>query len=176
MNAPQLLSLVMRADMKSALLNMLVVSFLAAFAPAAFAGANTPKQPEAKQLLGVTVGETKVPHTATSANLRNPFESDPKAVAQGRTLYSAMNCIGCHAPEGGGGMGPPLSDDIWIYGSEPGQVYLSIVQGRPNGMPSFSKALPPEAIWQLVSYVRSLASDSPGQPVKDLPKSKQTDK
>lgn len=155
---------------------MLVAGLITVMASSAFAGGSTPKPPESKQLLGVNVGQTKVPYTAPSANLQNPYEGDPKAVGQGRTLYSAMNCIGCHAPEGGGGMGPPLSDDIWIYGSEPAQVYLSIVQGRPNGMPSFSKALPPEAIWQLVSYVRSLASDNPGQPVKDLPKSKQTDK
>jgi len=148
---------------------------MAVLASPAFA-ADTSKSPDAKQLLGVNVGETKIPPNATAPNLRNPYQGDPKAVAQGQTLYSAMNCIGCHAPEGGGGMGPPLSDDIWIYGSEPAQIYLSIVQGRPNGMPSFSKALPPEAIWQLVSYVRSLASDSPGQPVKDLPKSKQTGK
>ncbi|HYD33907.1 MAG TPA: c-type cytochrome [Methylophilaceae bacterium] len=148
---------------------------LLSYALPALAG-NSTKPPAPKQLLGVEVGQTRVPNTAQPVKLKNPYEGDPKAVAQGQTLYSAMNCIGCHAPEGGGGMGPPLSDDAWIYGSDPGQVYLSIVQGRPNGMPSFSKALPPEAIWQLVSYVRSLASDSPGQPVKDLPKSKQTDK
>ncbi|HZV97857.1 MAG TPA: c-type cytochrome [Methylophilaceae bacterium] len=146
------------------------------FTASAFGGTATPESPDAKQLMEMNVGETRIPRTSTPPNLRNPYQGDPKAVAQGQTLYSAMNCIGCHAPQGGGGMGPPLSDDVWIYGSEPAQVYLSIVQGRPNGMPSFAKALPPEAIWQLVSYVRSLASDSPGQPVKDLPKSKQTDK
>jgi cytochrome c oxidase cbb3-type subunit 3 len=79
-------------------------------------------------------------------------------------LFDAMNCVGCHAAEGGGGMGPPLSDNLWIYGSEPAQIYLTILQGRPNGMPSFAKALPPDAIWQLVSYVRTL-SKSPGSPV-----------
>ena len=73
-------------------------------------------------------------------------------------------------------MGPPLSDNVWIYGSQPGQVYLSIVQGRPNGMPAFSKALPPNAVWQLVSYVRSLSTDSPGEPVDELPKAQQTGK
>lgn len=176
MTARQLLSRVAKTDMQSILPEMLAVCLLVTLASPALAGGNTPKSPGPQQLLGVNVGETKVPHTAAPLDLRNPYEGDAKAVGQGRTLYSAMNCIGCHAPEGGGGMGPPLSDDTWIYGSEPGQVYLSIVQGRPNGMPAFSKALPPEAIWQLVSYVRSLASDTPGQPVKDLPKSKQTDK
>ena len=140
------------------------------------AGPGTVKSPGAKQLMGVHVGETEIPHTAEPEKLQNPYENDSRAVAQGEMLFSAMNCIGCHAPEGGGGMGPPLSDNIWIYGSNPGQVYLSIVQGRPNGMPAFSKALPPDAIWQLVSYVRSLSTDSPGKSPGNLPKARQSGK
>ena len=38
---------------------------------------------------------------------------------------------------GGGGIGPPLMDDRWIYGSAPENIYASIVQGRPNGMPAW---------------------------------------
>ena len=37
---------------------------------------------------------------------------------QGKRLFSWYNCIGCHA-NGGGGIGPPLMDDEWIYGSRP---------------------------------------------------------
>ena len=62
-----------------------------------------------------------------------------------------MNCNGCHAPHGAGGMGPPLSDAEWIYGSEPAQIFLTVVQGRPNGMPSFAQALPEDDIWKLVA-------------------------
>lgn len=123
------------------------------------------KAPGAEQLMGVQVGQTNIPHTAEPAEVRNPYADDSSAIAQGRMLFDAMNCIGCHAPEGGGGMGPPLSDNVWIYGSEPAQIYLTILQGRPNGMPSFAKALPPNAIWQLVSYVETL-SKSTGSPVK----------
>ena len=54
-------------------------------------------------------------------------------------------------------MGPPLSDTDWVYGSEPGDIFLTIKQGRPNGMPSFQN-LPNDVIWQLVAYVRSLSS------------------
>ena len=161
--------------MKPFISKFLMILF-AAGAAIAQAGSSETTSPGAEQLMGVHVGGTEIPHTAEPNNLQNPYKNDSSAVAQGKMLFSAMNCIGCHAPEGGGGMGPPLSDHTWIYGSDPGQVYLSIVQGRPNGMPAFSKALPPNAVWQLVSYVRSLSTDSPGEPVDELPKAQQTGK
>ena len=67
-----------------------------------------------------------------------------------------MNCTGCHA-HGGGAIGPPLMDDSWIYGSHPDQIFATIVEGRPNGMPSFRGKLPDYEIWQLAAYVRSLS-------------------
>jgi cytochrome c oxidase cbb3-type subunit III len=81
-------------------------------------------------------------------------------LTQGQTLYSAFNCVGCHA-HGGGDVGPALMDDKWIYGGEIDQVYLSIAQGRPNGMPAFAGLIPPEQIWQLAGYVRSLSGQGP---------------
>jgi cytochrome c oxidase cbb3-type subunit 3 len=58
-------------------------------------------------------------------------------------------------------MGPALMNDHWIYGSRPEQIYQSIVQGRPNGMPSFRGKIPEYQVWQLVAFVRSLAGMSP---------------
>jgi cytochrome c oxidase cbb3-type subunit 3 len=163
--------------MRTFIPKLLMIQWIVVFALPAMAGdPGTVKSPGPEQLMGVHVGETEIPYTSEPKELQNPYENDSRAVAQGQMLFSAMNCIGCHAPLGGGGMGPPLSDNIWIYGSEPGQVYLSIVQGRPNGMPAFSKALPPNAIWQLVSYVRSLSTDSPGEPVDELPKTQRSGK
>ena len=48
-------------------------------------------------------------------------------------------------------------DDVWIYGSEPDQIYSTIVQGRPNGMPAFGARIPRQQVWQLVAFVRSLS-------------------
>jgi len=69
-----------------------------------------------------------------------------------------MNCVGCHS-HGGGGMGPALMDSKWIYGSKPEQIFATIVEGRPNGMPSFRGKLPDYQVWQLVAYVRSLSGN-----------------
>ena len=67
--------------------------------------------------------------------------SNAYARREGKRLFSWYNCIGCHA-NGGGGMGPPLMDDEWIYGSEPANIFATIVEGRPNGMPSFGGSIP----------------------------------
>jgi cytochrome c oxidase cbb3-type subunit 3 len=71
-----------------------------------------------------------------------------------------MNCSGCHA-NGGGGMGPALMDTEWTYGSQPDQVFASIAEGRPNGMPSWKSRLSDQQIWELVAYVRSLSGLTP---------------
>jgi len=89
-----------------------------------------------------------------------PFESNAAATANGQMLFSQMNCSGCHG-NGGGGMGPALMDDQWIYGSRPDQVFASIVEGRPNGMPSWKNRLTTQQVWQLVAYVRSLSGLTP---------------
>lgn len=89
-----------------------------------------------------------------------PYGANAYAVSQGQMLFTAFNCAGCHA-NGGGGMGPPLMDDEWIYGSGPRNIFETIVQGRPNGMPSFGGRIPDQDIWELVAYVRSLSALTP---------------
>lgn len=89
-----------------------------------------------------------------------PYEESAYAVGEGKRLYSAFNCVGCHN-HGGGGIGPALMDAKWIYGSHPEQIYSTIVQGRPNGMPSFAGKIPDYQVWELVAYVRSLSGQLP---------------
>jgi len=84
------------------------------------------------------------------------YEHNAQALATGKRLFISYNCKGCHA-SGDGGSGPALMDDVWIYGSEPMTVYLTIYGGRPNGMPAFGGRIPENQIWQLIAYVRSLA-------------------
>jgi cytochrome c oxidase cbb3-type subunit 3 len=95
-----------------------------------------------------------------TTHLANPYENNAYAISEGQRLFGWYNCAGCHA-NGGGGMGPPLMDDEWIYGSAPENIYATIVQGRPNGMPSFAGRIPATQIWQLVTYVRTLSALTP---------------
>lgn len=85
----------------------------------------------------------------------NPYEGNAAAIAEGQRLFSWYNCSGCHA-NGGGGMGPPLIKQNWLYGGEPGNIFDTIVKGRPNGMPSWGGKIPEYQIWELVAFVRSL--------------------
>ena len=85
------------------------------------------------------------------------YEGNAVHIANGQRYFMAFNCVGCHA-NGGGGMGPALMDEKWIYGSAPENIFASIVEGRPNGMPSFRGKIPDDKVWQLVAYVRSLSS------------------
>ena len=95
-------------------------------------------------------------NATTDEPVKNEYEENAYALSQGKRLYSQMNCVGCHA-NGGGGMGVPLMDDEWIYGSRPEQIFATIVQGRPNGMPSFRGKIPDYQVWQLAAYVRSMS-------------------
>jgi cytochrome c oxidase cbb3-type subunit III len=92
----------------------------------------------------------------SSASTPPPYDENAYAISQGKRLFTWYNCVGCHA-RGGGGMGPPLMDDKWIYGAEPNNVFRTIVDGRPNGMPSFAGKMPEAHVWQLVAYVRSMS-------------------
>ena len=58
-------------------------------------------------------------------------------------------------------MGPPFIDLDWIYGNAPQNVFASIIEGRPNGMPSFRDRIDPGDVWKLVGYVRTLGSLTP---------------
>ena len=95
------------------------------------------------------------PNTAGAA-IANPYVGDPHAVQQGLQLFIKMNCAGCHGYGGKGGMGPDLTDKYWRYGGVPVAIYKSIYEGRPQGMPAWNPALPPQDIWKLVAYIESL--------------------
>ena len=87
---------------------------------------------------------------------KSAYEGNAYAVSEGKRLFNQFNCVGCHA-HGGGAMGPPLMDAEWIYGSEPENIYATIVEGRPNGMPAFGGKIVTNQVWQLVAYVRSMS-------------------
>lgn len=84
------------------------------------------------------------------------YYDNADAVNTGRILFGQFNCSGCHS-NGGGGMGPSLMDDEWIYGGRLEQIHQTIVEGRPNGMPAWGGKIPDQQIWQIAAYVRSMS-------------------
>jgi cytochrome c oxidase cbb3-type subunit 3 len=94
----------------------------------------------------------------------NPYASDVAAMAEGRTLFVRMNCSGCHGGRAGGGMGPSLRDEDWIYGNADAQIFSTIALGRANGMPSWGAMLNDDQIWKLVAYVKSMRTPQEPDP------------
>ena len=104
----------------------------------------------------VRVGDLRAGDTLPPESTSTRYGTNAWALNEGQTLYHRMNCVGCHF-HGGGGIGPALMDSEWIYGSDPAQIFKTIAEGRPNGMPSFRAKLVNQQVWQLVAYVRSLS-------------------
>lgn len=88
--------------------------------------------------------------------LRNPFEGNAAETATGAKLYIAYNCVDCHGADGSGAMAPAFVDGRWHFGGSPAEVFESISQGRPDGMPAWGGLIDRASVWRLVSYVRSL--------------------
>jgi len=105
----------------------------------------------------VRVGQLEPGMSQQQASVKSPYQDNAWGTAEGKRLYSAYNCAPCHGLNGGGAIGPPLMDDKWIYGSQPDQIFATISQGRPDGMPSFGGHVPTQQIWQLVAYVQSMS-------------------
>lgn len=96
------------------------------------------------------------------ANISNPLRGGNQAtIESGHKLFEQMNCAGCHGYDAKGGMGPDLTDRYWRYGGTPVQIYKSIYEGRPKGMPAWGKALPERDIWALTAFVQSLGGAFP---------------
>jgi len=90
-----------------------------------------------------------------TAETPNPFEGKPDAAEAGHALFGKFNCAGCHAYDMTGGMGPDLTDNSWMYGGKAGEIYHTIAEGTPRGMPAWKDKMTAEEIWQVVSYIQS---------------------
>src|SRR5256885_6399419 len=83
---------------------------------------------------------------------RSDYEKVAFHVSQGKKLFTWYNCAGCHA-NGGGGSGPALMDDVWIYGSASENIAASIREGRPDGMPPCRGEIPADQKWPIAAHV-----------------------
>lgn len=86
-------------------------------------------------------------------------------IRAGETIF-VSNCAVCHKDDGGGGIGPNLTDDYWILGGGIKNVFNSISEGgRPGkGMISWKTNLKPNEMAQVASYVLSLHGHTPADP------------
>ncbi len=102
--------------------------------------------------------------------------ADPAVTGVGATRF-AKSCASCHGEKAQGLIGPNLTDDRWLHGGSVEQVFQSVAKGWPaKGMPPWGRAMKPDELAAVVSFVRSLQGSNPpnprapeGDPVKPEP-------
>jgi len=86
-------------------------------------------------------------------------------LSNGKAIYET-NCVACHQSDGGGGIGPNLTDEYWILGGGIKNVFKTISEGGRNGkgMIAWKQSLKPLEIAQVASYVLQLQGNTPEKP------------
>jgi cytochrome c oxidase cbb3-type subunit III len=103
----------------------------------------------AEQAMAITVGD------ATPESLV-ALTKDPNAVALGKQVFTST-CAACHRADGGGNVGPNLTDEFWLHGSAPEKVYKTIASGVPDkGMPAWQPQLGALKTQAVTAYVLGL--------------------
>lgn len=98
---------------------------------------------------------------AAAANAIDPAQlitmaKDPSAVAAGKTVFT-NRCVPCHGPDGGGTVGPNLTDKFWIHGGDLKSIYTTVAGGYPKlGMPEWRLVLEDKDIASVVAYLQSI--------------------
>lgn len=89
---------------------------------------------------------------------------NPAFVAEGKAIFTDPNkCAQCHQATGAGNIGPNLTDEYWVYGGKPMDLYATLMEGRPGGMQSY-KAEGLGFVQRAVAYVLSIKNTNvPGK-------------
>ncbi|CAM1369528.1 Cytochrome C oxidase subunit III [Tenacibaculum litoreum] len=91
--------------------------------------------------------------------------TDAGDLSRGKAVYN-LNCAACHIADGGGGIGPNLTDNYWILGGGMKNIFNTIANGGRDGkgMVAWNKTLKPADIQKVASYIISLQGTTPAKP------------
>ncbi|HEX9191559.1 MAG TPA: cytochrome-c oxidase, cbb3-type subunit II [Candidatus Deferrimicrobiaceae bacterium] len=95
------------------------------------------------------------PSVAVAAEGKNPFAGNRAAEEEGEKIFRE-NCRSCHGEEGSGGFGPKLAVKTHRFGNADADLFSSVAEGRPGGMPAFLPQLGKDRVWKVVAYIRRL--------------------
>ena len=86
-------------------------------------------------------------------------------LASGKTIFET-NCVACHMADGGGGIGPNLTDNHWILGGDIKSIFKTVSQGGRSGkgMIAWKQQLKPIEMAQVASYVLNFQGTTPANP------------
>jgi mono/diheme cytochrome c family protein len=130
--------------------------------------------PSAAETQAVSEDPIEAAETAEKGSLTNPYSADDDAIVEeGHKIYMAAGCNGCHGGTGGGGMGPPLTNPIWVYGDDGDTLFRLIALGTDGlqaqgysrtGSESVVGPMPPQGtivkstddMWKMITWIDSL--------------------
>ncbi|HEY8275635.1 MAG TPA: c-type cytochrome [Methyloceanibacter sp.] len=119
--------------------------------------------------------------------LKSPYSDAASVAKDGQAKYMAAGCNGCHGGTGGGGMGPPLTNPVWIYGKDDDTLFRLIALGSDGlqkqgytrkGSENVVGPMPPfgqivksdDDLWKIIAWIQTLNS-SASAPAAASPKS-----
>ena len=126
------------------------------------------------------IGMSAVEREATTpkGKLKNPFTDDPKMAIIGHKRFMGAGCNGCHGGTGGGGMCPPLTNEVFVYGSDDDTLFRLITLGSMGlqkkgyfrkGMEGVVGPMPAhgdivktdETLWSIIAWIRTVYQGDP---------------
>ena len=91
--------------------------------------------------------------------------TDAADLSAGKSIFET-NCVACHMADGGGGIGPNLTDDYFILGGGIKNIFHTISEGGRDGkgMIAWKQTLKPLEMAQVASYIITLQGTTPANP------------
>ena len=104
------------------------------------------------------------PPSAMDAAALLALAKDPAQLKLGRERF-VSTCAACHREDGGGNIGPNLTDDFWIHGGQPTEILKIVTDGvLDKGMPAWGQTLSPAEVAAVTAYVLTLHDTHPPNP------------
>jgi cytochrome c oxidase cbb3-type subunit 3 len=126
-----------------------------------------------EEMIAVRLEEAKKSGGALPPEALLAMSKTPATVDEGKQLF-ASTCAPCHRADGGGNIGPNLTDEFWIHGGKPQNIWGCVHDGVPaKGMPTWGPQLGDGKVAAVVAYVLSIkgtnvANGKPPQGEKEL--------
>lgn len=120
----------------------------------------------AAEKFGTTQEQAAKAASAIDVSLMLSYMRDPARLAAGKAIFDdPSRCSSCHLVDGGGLIGPNLTDDYWIHGAQPKDILTTIVNGVPDkGMLTWGPILGPEKCAEVAAYMYTLHGTHPAKP------------
>ncbi len=133
-----------------------------------FVSHSAPNQFQELEIANKKAEEQIKAYMATSANNIDEktvtYLDDAADIGEGKKIFTSV-CAACHGADGGGLVGPNLTDKYWLHGGTINDIFKTIKYGVPEkGMKSWKDDYTPKQIAQLASYIMSIKGTKPANP------------